>query len=454
MAIKVKQRVNSSSDMLGWQYKTLLGEIQQVELHQTGDCPCILNTLEPQERCLGKHLLNISTLSSETAQMDSANSEWLLELAEEASERHEQFKSFICETKDLPELSEWARNWRKKHIEPVYYTCKVKVAKMHQAPKAKISDSCTRGTCSLKLKETSPLAEMNGWIYQNIIIKSEDRSKQVTLQAKIDTGAFYIYVPEDIKNQLGLRYANSDVPTRTFDGRILPIPMHHALIEINGREFATSVGTGEATIGVIGLEIYKLKPNPLTGKLEPATDLELWEMGQMHQVAKMHQEPKVRISGSCTTKDESKTEKLVENHCQGEANMYLASEKNPEVSKTQPNYNNLAEGQTIIDQAGDRWSIIKINKEGVPAKWGYTIKGEKIDLTRTRPLGEIERYYKIEQPLPVCTKAKAVKLEHCIMSVKERNVDKGCKPAGTGSKKCPSPFAVCQSSLKCKVKVH
>jgi len=70
----------------------------------------------------------------------------------------------------------------------------------------------------------------------------------------------------------------------------------------------------------------------------------------------------------------------------------------PEVAKIPPTYENLTEGQTIVDQAGDRWTITKIDKEGVPAKWGYTIKGEKIDLTRTRPLGEIERYYKIEQP--------------------------------------------------------
>ena len=117
---------DSSHDMLSWQLKTLLGEIQQVELHETGDCPCILNTEEPPERCLGKHLLNISTLSQETANMDSQNKEWLLKLAKEANDRHEQFRAFICHKEDLPQLAEWARNWRKQHIEPIYYTCKVK----------------------------------------------------------------------------------------------------------------------------------------------------------------------------------------------------------------------------------------------------------------------------------------------------------------------------------------
>jgi hypothetical protein len=49
----------------------------------------------------------------------------LLKLAGEANERHEQFKKFICHTEDLPKLTDWARNWRKQYIEPVYYACKV-----------------------------------------------------------------------------------------------------------------------------------------------------------------------------------------------------------------------------------------------------------------------------------------------------------------------------------------
>jgi hypothetical protein len=121
----LKTEPNSSTDMLSWQFKTLLGQIQQIEMHESGDCPCVLNTQDPPERCLGKHLLNISTLSRETANMCQENKEWLLKLAGEADERHEQFRRFICHTDDLPKLTDWARNWRKLYIEPVYYTCKV-----------------------------------------------------------------------------------------------------------------------------------------------------------------------------------------------------------------------------------------------------------------------------------------------------------------------------------------
>ena len=123
--VEPKVTSNSSYEMLSWQLKTLLGQVQQIELHESGDCPCILNTQDPPERCLGKHLLNISTLSRETANMSSQNKEWLLKLAGEANERHEQFKKFICHTEDLPKLTDWARNWRKQYIEPVYYACKV-----------------------------------------------------------------------------------------------------------------------------------------------------------------------------------------------------------------------------------------------------------------------------------------------------------------------------------------
>jgi hypothetical protein len=121
----IKGKFDSSNEMLVWQFKTLLGQIQQIEMHESGDCPCILNTEDPPERCLGKHLLNIATLSRETANMSTENKVWLLKLAGEANARHEQFRRFICHTEELPKLTDWARTWRKQFIEPVYYTCEL-----------------------------------------------------------------------------------------------------------------------------------------------------------------------------------------------------------------------------------------------------------------------------------------------------------------------------------------
>jgi len=70
-----------------------------------------------------------------------------------------------------------------------------------------------------------------------------------------------------------------------------------------------------------------------------------------------------------------------------------------EAPVTSPTYENLTEGQTLVDQRGERWLITDIKKEGVPGRWAYTIKSKTADFTYTRPLGEIERYYKIEQPI-------------------------------------------------------
>jgi hypothetical protein len=153
---------NSSYDMLSWQLKTLLGQIQQIELHESGDCPCILNTQDPPERCLGKHLLNISTLSRETANMSSQNKDWLLKLAGEANERHEQFKRFICHTEDLPKLTDWARNWRKQYIEPIYYTCEVKPPKeinLNDSPieTGKLTDDLNAAVSKLPVDQKTPV---------------------------------------------------------------------------------------------------------------------------------------------------------------------------------------------------------------------------------------------------------------------------------------------------------
>lgn len=123
--------VQSSRDILTWQFKTLLGELQQIELHvSSGDCPCILKDLDPAEYCLAKHTLNVATLAAETANMDKPNAKMLADLNETAIDKHDKIKQFVCHKGELPELVEWARGFRKK-IEPLYYSCSRR-ANMHQ----------------------------------------------------------------------------------------------------------------------------------------------------------------------------------------------------------------------------------------------------------------------------------------------------------------------------------
>lgn len=51
----------------------------------------------------------------------------------------------------------------------------------------------------------------------------------------------------------------------------------------------------------------------------------------------------------------------------------------------------------------------------------------------------------------------AGKLDSCISSVEERNIEAGCSPEELGTKKCPNPYAVCRASISqpvCSAKVE
>uniref|UniRef100_A0A6M3IRC7 Putative aspartyl protease n=1 Tax=viral metagenome TaxID=1070528 RepID=A0A6M3IRC7_9ZZZZ len=321
MVTETKPKLKSSNDMLTWQFKTLLGEIQQIELHETGDCPCILNTLDPQERCLGKHLLNVSTLSAETANMDSVNRDWLLELADEASERHEQFKGFVCQDKELPALSEWARGWRKKHIEPVYYTCK---ARMRQEP-----------TCSLAYPKEASLKSA-------YVIKVRwslpDSDKSITTDAMLDTGTTKTVISREIARKLGatvLGKETVDMP----DGSKARFDVTQVRIYWGDYSSIETVWIRDnkdfPLIGYLTLEAwgFLLPWKPLPAELQNAniSDVPFGTMRQFHKAeiagstpapatmieprqlvelcqgdkskVKLYQEPKVKISGSCTVKE-------------------------------------------------------------------------------------------------------------------------------------------------------
>ncbi|MDP2730269.1 MAG: hypothetical protein Q8O55_07295, partial [Dehalococcoidales bacterium] len=83
----------------------------------------------------------------------------MLKLAEEATERHEQFRSFICHEEDLPLLADWARDWRKKHVEPIYYSCDVKLkedVKLFEKPRTiRITGTKKGGAYNFKVSHTA-----------------------------------------------------------------------------------------------------------------------------------------------------------------------------------------------------------------------------------------------------------------------------------------------------------
>jgi DNA adenine methylase len=144
-----KTKLDSSRDMMLWQWRTILQELQQLELHSSGHCACILNELDPPERCVGKHTLNLFSLFVETAQMSEPHRDMLMKYSDEAMDKHEAFKDFICHKGDMPEISEWARSVRKT-IEPIYYTCKIKLKQ--------------EMTCTLNQTANMEMPQPFGWV--------------------------------------------------------------------------------------------------------------------------------------------------------------------------------------------------------------------------------------------------------------------------------------------------
>jgi hypothetical protein len=190
-----KKNTTSAPLMLEWQYRTLLSELSHVTLHAQDDsCPCNQVHLGDDgkhlaEYCLGKHLLNVQSLALETALMDNSHADMLDDLASEALQYHETAKKIYCKGGTWPDLAQWARDARKK-IEPIYYACSVKKAKVHDIdpivakmadPGAvKISGKCDSGTCSVKVTSTQKVEASTSSIknLDKVIKDVEDRASK------------------------------------------------------------------------------------------------------------------------------------------------------------------------------------------------------------------------------------------------------------------------------------
>ena len=149
--------------MMEWQYKQILGELALLQGHASDlTCPCTWADLG--EFCLSKHSLVISMLAAETAAMEPRQERQALlwDLQEEANDLHQETRAGTCgqgEPRSLPEIVDWARQWRKR-IEPWYYACNgarprpraLKAAQdKRPAPRVRISGSCDAGTCSFSV---------------------------------------------------------------------------------------------------------------------------------------------------------------------------------------------------------------------------------------------------------------------------------------------------------------
>ncbi len=191
----------TSAEMLEWQYFQIIGEMQELQRHESDPrCPCRLST-DLGENCLAKHSLGLSVLAAETAAMDENHKDLLDSLSMEAKEKHEQIKAAVCGKGDAPEITKWSRQWRKV-FEPIYYTCKVsKKAHLHDVEASladpgavKISGKCDSGSCAIKVTSTRKVEASTSSIknLDKVIQDVEKRAESQSKQAIVTNRTFAI----------------------------------------------------------------------------------------------------------------------------------------------------------------------------------------------------------------------------------------------------------------------
>ncbi len=109
-----------------------------------------------------------------------------------------------------------------------------------------------------------------------IVLYSPDRSRSVTVEALVDTGATYTWVPGPVLQGLG--YSSSfRRRIRLADGTVIEQDGTEVVVEIDGARLTTVVIFGdpgsEALLGAVTLEQFSLAPDPVARRLVPVVAL-------------------------------------------------------------------------------------------------------------------------------------------------------------------------------------
>jgi clan AA aspartic protease len=106
------------------------------------------------------------------------------------------------------------------------------------------------------------------------VYNPKDLTKFKDVELLVDSGALHMSISKNVLKELGI------LPIRkgrykTFEGREIERDVGEALIELEGEKRHVPVIFAEEgdvnVLGVTTLEIFELRVNPLTKKLEPAT---------------------------------------------------------------------------------------------------------------------------------------------------------------------------------------
>ncbi|MDA4123213.1 MAG: aspartyl protease family protein [Thaumarchaeota archaeon] len=96
----------------------------------------------------------------------------------------------------------------------------------------------------------------------------------------VDTGATLTKIPRSIAKSLGVK-PRELVEAELADGRVIERDASEVELELNGQRWTVPLLIGaddeEPLLGLTALETFRLKVNPVTQKLEPATLIEYAE---------------------------------------------------------------------------------------------------------------------------------------------------------------------------------
>lgn len=109
------------------------------------------------------------------------------------------------------------------------------------------------------------------------------RGKEHRVEALVDTGATYTWIPRTILESLGYK-PRFKQPLRLADGRIIRRSGTEAVVEIDGVRRTTIVIHGdagsEALLGAFTLEAFSLAAAPLARRLVPTVALLMSGIGR------------------------------------------------------------------------------------------------------------------------------------------------------------------------------
>ena len=109
-----------------------------------------------------------------------------------------------------------------------------------------------------------------GHFHVSVQVGTRGGERFAPLDALVDTGATYTWVPRDVLDAVGV-VPEDEWPFLLADGREVRYPVAWAQIRIGGREQPTIVVFGapgtEPILGVVTLEEYRLAADPVNRRL-------------------------------------------------------------------------------------------------------------------------------------------------------------------------------------------